>query len=224
MATNPATQIAASKIDTTDPAYPYGKAQDILAPGDGKGTPRLAFLINDIFGFQQAMLKEASPEIVPSGTPDKVGASQYLEALINIIVQNGGGSVPDATTTVKGILELINQTEMNANADSTRAITVDKLVAWEGLPSNLGTVGSKQFFGGFVLNWGSLAFAGNTTTDITLDTAYTVAHHWAGVSMYVHGADIDVNPGADPLSLTQIRVRNDSTSAITLRWFSVGEI
>lgn len=212
------------KIDLTDLiGYPEGKARDVSTPSALDGTPWVALLLNDVFGFQQALLKASIPPIVPSGSPDKVGASQYLQALINIIQQNQA-SVPDATTTVKGILELINQTEMNANADSTRAITVDKLVAWEGLPSNLGTVGSKQFFGGFVLNWGSLAFAGNTTTDITLDTAYTVAHHWAGVSMYVHGADIDVNPGADPLSLTQIRVRNDSTSAITLRWFSVGEI
>lgn len=93
MAINPATQISPSKIDTSDPTgYPFGKAQDILAPGDGKGTPRLALVVNDIFGFQQALLKGASPQIVPSGTPDKVGASQYLEALINIIVQNVPGS------------------------------------------------------------------------------------------------------------------------------------
>jgi hypothetical protein len=69
-----------SNVSTSDPTgYPYGKAQNISAPGAGDGTPREATMHNDVLGFQQALLSAA--DIVPSGTPDKVGASQYLQAL-----------------------------------------------------------------------------------------------------------------------------------------------
>lgn len=72
-----------SQIDTSDPAYPHGKARNVGSPGDGTGTPWEEDLVNDVFGFQQALLDAAS--ITPSGTPDKVGACQYLDAL-NVII------------------------------------------------------------------------------------------------------------------------------------------
>lgn len=78
MAINPETQYP-GKIAPSTPDYPYGAARNITVPGDGTGTPWEAALVNDVFGFQQALLAGAG--VVPSGTPDKVGASQYLEAL-----------------------------------------------------------------------------------------------------------------------------------------------
>lgn len=69
-----------SQIDNSDPTgYPHGKARNVASPGDGTGTPWEEQLANDIFGMQQALLDEAA--VTPSGNPDKVGASQYLEAL-----------------------------------------------------------------------------------------------------------------------------------------------
>lgn len=70
------------KIKPSSAEYPYGEARNITVPGDGTGTPWEAALVNDIFGFQQSLLEEA--EITPSGNPDKVGASQYLEAVKRI--------------------------------------------------------------------------------------------------------------------------------------------
>ena len=67
------------KIATSSAAYPLGKARDVTTPGDGTGTPWKALLLNDIFGFQQALLDAVGA--VASGSPDEVGASQYLEAL-----------------------------------------------------------------------------------------------------------------------------------------------
>jgi hypothetical protein len=78
MAINPGSSYP-GQIDTTDPAYPLGKAQNISAPSAGDGTPWEQLLINDQFGFQQALLNAAA--IVASGAPDEVGASQYLQAL-----------------------------------------------------------------------------------------------------------------------------------------------
>lgn len=78
MAINPSTKYT-GRITAPSVAYPYGKAQNVTVPGDGTGTPWEAALLNDIFGFQQALLSDAG--IVPSGSPDKVGASQYLKSL-----------------------------------------------------------------------------------------------------------------------------------------------
>jgi hypothetical protein len=81
MAINPST-LYPGKIVPPTAGYPYGSAQNVTVPGDETGTPWEKVLLNDIFGFQQAMLDAAG--IVPSGSADQVGASQYLESLQKI--------------------------------------------------------------------------------------------------------------------------------------------
>lgn len=68
------------KVNPVVPAWPYGEPRNITAPGDGLGTPWEAALAKDIVGLQQALLKSGG--IVPSGTPDEVGTSQYLQTII----------------------------------------------------------------------------------------------------------------------------------------------
>ena len=63
----------------TSAQYPQGKARDITTPGDGTGTPFVASLVNDIWGFLQSLLDADSAS--PSGSPDEVGASQYFDAI-----------------------------------------------------------------------------------------------------------------------------------------------
>lgn len=67
-----------SQVDT-DAAYPQGKARNASAYQDGTGTPLEKRWVNDLWGFFQALL--AAAEITPSGNPDEVGASQYLDAV-----------------------------------------------------------------------------------------------------------------------------------------------
>lgn len=78
MAINPESQYP-GKIAPSTPDYPYGAARNVTVPGDGTGTPWEAALVNDLLGSQQAILSDAG--IVPSGTPEKVGASQFLDAM-----------------------------------------------------------------------------------------------------------------------------------------------
>ena len=59
--------------------YPYGSAQDITTPGDGTGTPFVADLVDDWFGFQQECLQRAG--ITPSGNPDHAGDSDVFDGL-----------------------------------------------------------------------------------------------------------------------------------------------
>lgn len=89
MAINPSTRYPGQVA--VDPDYPYGKARDVIVSGDGSGTPWQEDLANDIFGVQQALLDAVS--VVPSGTPDSVAASQYLEAL-RILPHIGRHDVP----------------------------------------------------------------------------------------------------------------------------------
>lgn len=79
MAIDPSAEYGA-QVDTSDPTgYPQGQARNISSPGDGTGTPLERKWVSDLWGFEQALLAAAG--LTPSGTPDKVGASQYLEAL-----------------------------------------------------------------------------------------------------------------------------------------------
>lgn len=60
-------------------AYPQGKARNAVTFQDGTGTPLERDWLNDLWGFLQSLLATAA--ITPSGSPDEVGASQYLAAV-----------------------------------------------------------------------------------------------------------------------------------------------
>lgn len=80
MAISPAA-VYPGQIDITDPTgYPYGRAKNVAAIGDGTGTPLERSWVGDLFGFEQALLGYAG--LTPNGLPEKVGGSQYLDALI----------------------------------------------------------------------------------------------------------------------------------------------
>lgn len=71
--------------------YPLGAFKNCSAPEVLDGTPLDKDWANDKEGFFQGILAEAG--ITADGQPDKVGASQYLEALKSVISQE----VPFAT-------------------------------------------------------------------------------------------------------------------------------
>lgn len=77
------TQTYPAQIDDTDPAYPWGKARNANSPDDTNGTPLEAQWLNDVWGSRQALLDAAS--ILPSGSPDQVGASDVLTAIQTLI-------------------------------------------------------------------------------------------------------------------------------------------
>lgn len=59
--------------------YPRGSLKNESVPGANDGTPLDNQWGNDIAGFLQSLLEETG--LTPSGTPDQVGNSQYLEAV-----------------------------------------------------------------------------------------------------------------------------------------------
>jgi hypothetical protein len=68
-------------VDLTDPAYPGGKAIPASAGNRADGTPWRASLLNTIWGFFSAIIVEAWDEFTVDGEPDKVGQSDLLNAI-----------------------------------------------------------------------------------------------------------------------------------------------
>ncbi len=64
---------------TVDAEYPLGKARNVSVPGDGSGTPLSQEWVNDLWGFQQALLARAG--ITESEDPDTALVSQYCDAI-----------------------------------------------------------------------------------------------------------------------------------------------
>jgi hypothetical protein len=75
-----------ARVDSTDPEYPQGKAINLVGAVVGTGTPVEANWLNDDWGFKQDILDQAG--ITPSGVPDKVGASQYIDGIKTIVNVN----------------------------------------------------------------------------------------------------------------------------------------
>jgi hypothetical protein len=72
-------QFPASQTDDSDPTgYPYDAFQNVTVDGDDTGTPIVANIMNDIYGYKYAVLDAAG--LTPTNVPDKVGVSDHLEA------------------------------------------------------------------------------------------------------------------------------------------------
>lgn len=83
MAINPSTNAnMAGRVTAADANYPYASAKDESSPGAGDGSPYFKARADDLFGFQQALLKLSS--IVPSGNAETALLSQYLQSLVEL--------------------------------------------------------------------------------------------------------------------------------------------
>jgi hypothetical protein len=98
-----------NQVIAGDAAYPYGKARNRPVPNDPTGTPWEASIVNDWLGFHQALLVAAG--ITPSGPPDAVGSSQYLQA-IQALIANAVNPV-SATASAAHALATALQAEVN---------------------------------------------------------------------------------------------------------------
>jgi hypothetical protein len=83
------------QTETTD-GWPHGKAKNKTTAGDNDGTPLERDWVNDIWGFLQSLLNAAG--IAPSGSPDQLEESQYLQAIEQRI--NAGVAPTDAAVEV----------------------------------------------------------------------------------------------------------------------------
>ena len=107
-------------INTNGEEFPNTKAVDAGSPGNTNGTEIIADLLNDNWGFSQALLKAAS--ISPNGEDETADNSQKLEAIKKLY--------NDADTALKNILtQTITQADTalqnNINTEKTQRTQAD---------------------------------------------------------------------------------------------------
>lgn len=99
MAINPENEYP-GRIEPSSASYPYGAIRDESIEGAEDGTPLQQSWARDIQGFFQSLLSRAG--ITPSGDPDTVLASDYMDALTgegNPIIPLGALTNGDAEIT-----------------------------------------------------------------------------------------------------------------------------
>lgn len=99
--------------------YPQGSFKNRSAPGAKDGSYLEKDWANDKEGFFQRLLLVAG--IQADGEVDTALASQYFSALVAVINQNV--TIPDASTTVKGIARLATTTEATTGTSQAIAVT-----------------------------------------------------------------------------------------------------
>lgn len=127
MATNPSTLPEnVGRITAPEPAYPYGSAKNDSTGTTGDGTPIRAPLMNDTYGFYQALLTRAG--IVPSGVAETALNSQLLDAIDAIIA----ASASDTLNTVRIDVASATSVDLTANAPDTRHINITGTTTIDG--------------------------------------------------------------------------------------------
>lgn len=76
------------QADPPSPEYPQGAFKNKSAPGALDGTPFEKDVFNDIIGLLQSLISAAS--FTPNDQVDRVGASQYFDALLKLISDRAG--------------------------------------------------------------------------------------------------------------------------------------
>lgn len=118
--------------------YPQGSFKNRSAPGVKDGTPVDARWANDISGFLQSLLSNAG--ISASGQPDKVGDSQYYNAISYLFVRSG----------TLGTAAYLNSTTSSTDGTSDRLLRVNDFgVGKIGVTLGTCNLNSEQSFNGF---------------------------------------------------------------------------
>ena len=122
-----------------------------LTSGSIDGTTGLATFTRDdatTFTIDMSAFLDAitlNNTLTSTSTTEGLTANQgkVLKDLIDTINSNNTGTntgdEPDASTTVKGIIEIATQTEVNTGTDTTRAVTPSRLRSTLGITSSLST-------------------------------------------------------------------------------------
>ncbi|MEK2607683.1 hypothetical protein WLF18_00995 [Pseudomonas shirazensis] len=105
------------RFDSPSAGYPQGAFKNRTTPTAKDGSYLEKDWANDKEGFFQSLLSDAG--LVANGSVDSVGNSQYFDALKKVI----GTLVPDASTTVKGLVELATNSETQSGLDASLAVT-----------------------------------------------------------------------------------------------------
>jgi hypothetical protein len=174
-----------------------GKARDVTSSGDGTGTPLEKDWMNDLFGWQQALMAQAG--LAPNGNVETQIASQLLSAVQIVSQQRIYAAYQFGTTAVANnalfpILALMSQNgSFNLTANVVTFPAAGKYrVAVSGMVKSTSTTNPSY------INY-SLDFVSAAITFVSAQRATAVASDSFAVS-YETLLDIS-NPATQKLSL-----------------------
>jgi hypothetical protein len=213
--------------------------QGYFSPGDPGAAEEATIVTAD---FLNMVMLELINVLVAAGiTPSKTTYDQLTTAINALIADAISGiAVPDASETVKGILELATQGESDAGADDLRAVTSLKAkttllgVARTFTAPQRATLVSRAFAASFTPNLGTDQDIeiGDLTADITVNNPTggavgqagvmkfaqdgTGNRNWAWGTYYDFGVDglPDPNFGADQVTYVQYYISALSAGGI----------
>lgn len=171
-----------------------------------------------------AGLAEFIADYQANNVTDSLTAQQVADYLLAAITANIP-VVPDASTTVKGIIEIATAAEAQTYSSSLLAITPATLnQALKGSNQAINSFGYQRFPGGLIIQWGTVSLADEENRLITLPTAYTSNHVLALGGLPPSEKGNWVYAFAAPTSLTQIQVgiSNQDIRGMTMNWLSMG--
>lgn len=192
--------------------YPEGSIKNRSAPDVKDGTPLDADWANDHQGFFQSILSYFG--VTANGTPDKVGASQYFDALMS-----------DPTEALRGMPMVATAAQAQALTDDARMLTPKKLAdAFGGANQGLTDNGYQKLPSGLIIQWGvNIIPSGAVGSPVTLPIAFNNA--FLGVTL---GVSLTVvtpfyAPGYSNKTLTGFSITNPNTSGVAvIDWLAVG--
>jgi hypothetical protein len=135
------------------------------------------------------------------------------EATIAAMLETSvAATIPQATTTVQGKVELATAAETKAGTDTQRAVTPSGLA---GFDKSFATDGYAKLPGGLVVQWG-------TYTCGTSDTkSFSVTFPTACASLQCSANNTDTNLGITALSASGFTIDSNKTGRV-IRWLAVG--
>lgn len=163
-----------------DAAYPQGKARNSGTFQDGTGTPFEKDLVNDIFGFQQALLLAA--DLTPSESPDTANVSQYLEAVRTVATQQAAAH--DLATRALALRALALNITI-ANGSPGMAAVAGRTAAHPVMLLNAGT---DMVFHAF--DWSLADSVGTIASSIASGPVFGAARAGSGTRVVVIGASL----------------------------------
>jgi hypothetical protein len=183
-----------------DAGYPQGKARNQLVPDDGTGTPLEELWVNDLFGMQQALLNDAA--ITPSGVPDTVSTSQYLNALKTLFIYGkaGGTWAPSAPIVIGGAGLTISSPfvlDASGSADFNGFVTFDSVVTFN---SSITVDGFPTFSQGFIVTSGDTEFNDDVlfTAPVIFQSDLTAQGTTSVTGIFsATGASVTLNPSGN---------------------------
>lgn len=198
-----------------DADYPHGKARNAASYQDGTGTPVEKRWLNDDWGFKQALLGAAG--LTPSGEPDKVGASQYLEAVNAVAVAANAAefaaanaALAAATRRAFAIAALqLRELRLEGGAITDTA----EALAAVALPSGA-LAALKTDVSLWVSDWSRPEVLGGVSSGSTIDgNVRDVARRTTDGRLVAIGTDSGVSGGATAISTTDGATWSTGTNA-----------